>query len=388
MNRKLILLVLLSAVTLQACLGGLKKKDPEEEPAELTKLEDGVTIKSAWSTKLGGGAEHLSLGLKPASDGNRIFAASHSGVVSGLDLVTGKRDWSHDTDLALTAGPGYGDGLIIVGSADGDVVAIDAVTGERRWSQVVSGELLAVPVIYSGVVIVRAVNGKIFALEARNGALRWTVEQSVPRLSLRGNGQPAAARDRVIVGFDNGRVVALSLRDGADLWQAPLASGRGRTELDRMTDIDSNVVIVGEEVYVAGFQSRAALLMLGDGQAAWAEQLSSAGGLAADWTALYATSGDGHVYALERASGKRLWEQSGLLRRGLTGPTPFGEAVVVGDFEGFLHWLSARDGSIIGRARAGSARIAAQPLAVGERLIVQDEAGILHAFTMPQSSAP
>ena len=275
----------------------------------------------------------------------------------------------------------------MVGSADGNVVAVDAANGEERWAQSVSGELLAVPVIYGNTVILRSVSGQIFALESATGALRWTKEQPVPRLTLRGVGQPAAGADRVVVGFDNGRIIAYRLRDGAELWQAPLATARGRTELERLSDVDSNVLIIGEEVYVAGFQSRGALLLLNDGQAAWAEDLSSAGGLAADWTSLYTTSGDGKVYAIKRESGTQVWEQSSLLRRGLTGPTTFGEAVVVGDFEGYLHWLAATDGSIVGRTRAGKARIAAPPLAVGSRLFVQDEAGTLHAFAMPETQS-
>ncbi|MBT8131062.1 MAG: outer membrane protein assembly factor BamB [Gammaproteobacteria bacterium] len=388
MRKKLIVPVLVTLFVLQACIGGGKRKDVEQEPVELTKIENGVQMNKIWSARLGGGAKNLRLGLRPASDGTRIFAASHSGDVAGFDLVSGNRDWAVKTDIPLTGGPGYGDGLVVVGSEDGDVVAIDAVTGAQRWSQQVAGEILAVPVIYSGVVIIRTVNGRVYALEALNGSQRWVVEQPVPRLSLRGISQPAVARDRVVVGFDNGRVAALSLRNGADLWQAPLSTGRGRTELERLSDIDSNVIITGEEVYVAGYQSRAALVFLGDGRAAWAEDLSSAGGLAVGGSFLFSTGGDGQVIALSRENGAQQWQQDGLMRRGVTGPVFFANTVVVGDFEGYLHLLSPTSGSLIGRARAGSAAIVSPPLAVGERLFVQDEAGTLVAFRSPQVARP
>ncbi|MDH3589541.1 MAG: outer membrane protein assembly factor BamB [Gammaproteobacteria bacterium] len=384
MNFRLMVFTLLSLVALQGCLGG-NNKIADEQPIELERISGGLKIRSLWSSKLGGDAEHLALALAPSSDGTRVFAAAHEGRVSGFDIVTGKRDWEVNTKLKLTAGPGYGDGLVIVGSADGDVVALDAVNGTQLWTQSVAGELLAIPLIFGNTVILRTVNGQIFALDSNDGDLRWTAEQSVPRLSLRGVGQPAAGGDRVVVGFDNGRIVAFRLRDGAELWQAPLATSSGRTELERLSDVDSNVLVIGEEVYAAGFQSRGALLLLESGQAAWVQDLSSAGGLAADWTSLYTTTGDGSVYALKRETGAQVWQQNDLLRRGLTGPTPFGEAIVVGDFEGYLHWLAAGDGTIIGRARAGKAPIAAPPLAVGSRLFAQDEAGVLHAFALPQS---
>ncbi|MBT8137490.1 MAG: outer membrane protein assembly factor BamB [Gammaproteobacteria bacterium] len=386
MKLRLLVLALLALVALQGCLGGNRKKNPEEQPVELTAVSDGLQINRLWSAKLGGSAEHLALALAPASDGSRVYAASHGGTVSAFDIDTGNRQWSVDTKLALSAGPGYGDGMVVVGSADGDVLAFDTVTGGERWRQSVTGELLATPVVYGNVVILRSVNGVVYALDARDGKLRWNVAQSVPRLSLRGVGQPAAGGDRVIVGFDNGRVVAYRLRDGAELWQAPLATPSGRTELERLTDVDSNVLIVGEEVYVAGFQSRGALLQLTNGQAAWAEEMSSVGGLAADWNAVYSTGGDGSVFAVRRSNGLQVWQQDALLRRGITGPAVFGTSVVVGDFEGYLHWLRASDGAIIGRARAGKSPIAAPPLVAGERLFVQDEAGVLYAYAMPGSS--
>lgn len=381
MTRRLIFLVLLSVLTLQGCLGN-KKKDARDAPLELTRIENDLRIQKQWSVKLGRGAEHLSLGLRPVSDGTRIFAASHSGIVSGIDIVAGHRDWTTDTDLALSAGPGYGNSLVVVGSADGDIVALEASNGVVQWTRSVGGEVLATPVIHGGLVIVKSGDGSVHAMDALDGAMRWTVETSVPRLTLRGSGQPAAVGDRVIVGFDNGQVVALSLRDGADLWRAPLALGRGRTELERMSDVDSNVVTFGEEVYVAGFQSRAALLSAASGQPAWISDLSSAG-LDVGRAAMFSTSGNGTVSALDRATGTVVWEQKSLLHRGLTGPAVFGNAVVVGDFEGYLHWLSVDDGTLIARTKAGKASIVTAPMVVGNKLFVQDEAGLLHAFSMP-----
>ncbi len=376
----------LLALALQGCLFGGNKKDPDSLPMELPRIESAVKVENLWKARVGGGSEYLRLGLRPSSDGSRVFAASYDGTVSGFAVASGQRDWSIDTRLKLTAGPGYGDGLVVVGSADGDVVAIDAANGEERWRQAVASELLAVPLVAANTVILRGVNGSLHALSAADGKARWSVEQQVPRLSLRGIGQPGISGDVVIAGFDNGRVVAYRLRDGAELWQAPLALRRGRTELERLSDIDSDIVVLGEEAYVAGFQSRAALLRAGDGQAAWVVDVSSAHGLGIDWTGIYATDGDSRVFSLSRSNGELRWEQAGLLRRGLTGPTAFGNSVVVGDFEGYLHWLSASDGTLTGRVRAGKARIVASPLAVGNRLFVQDEAGMLHTFALPETS--
>ncbi len=380
------LFLLLCALTLvQACVFG-GRKDESREPVKLPVLQDPMQVRQLWSARVGREAEQLRLGLRPASDGTRVFAASHDGNLSGFDLVTGARDWRVETSLPLSAGPGYGQGLVVVASGEGDVIAVEAVDGVERWRTNVRGEMLAQPVIASGTVVVRTVNGKLIALDADSGKQRWAYEQTVPRLSLRGNASPAIAADRVVAGFDNGRLVAIRLADGVELWQAPLASQRGKTELERLADLDSDIVILGEEVYAAGFQSRAALVTLMDGQGVWTQDVSSAGGIAVDWTGVYVTAGNGVVQALDRARGTPVWLSEALLRRGVSGPEAFGEAIVVGDYEGYLHWLSTKDGRLTARTRAGKAAIVTPPLAVGERLLVQDEAGTLYAFALPAAT--
>lgn len=383
MNHKLLIFALAATLVLQGCVFG-GRKDDSDKPAELQPLATKTKVQKLWSARIGGDAKNLRLGLRPASDGTRVFAAAYDGAVSGFDLVTGRRDWRTDTDARLSAGPGYGDGLVVVGSVEGDVIALEADNGAQRWRTFLKGEILAAPAIGAGTVVLRTVNGGLVALEASTGAVRWRYEQPVPRLSLRGNARPAIGMGQVIAGFDNGRIVSIRLSDGVEVWQAPLAIQRGRTELERLADIDSDVVITGEEIFVAGFQSRAAMISLTAGRPVWAEELSSAGGIAVDWTGLYATAADGVVQALDRKTGAAQWTQDALVRRRVSGPEAFGEAIVVGDFDGYLHWLSSQDGKIVARARAGNAAIVAAPMAVGDRLFVQDESGTLHAFGLPR----
>lgn len=382
-----VIVILCLASLLGACSLPGKRDRAAEQPVELAAIDNALKVRKLWSARAGGDAERLRLGLRPASDGTRVFVASRDGAVSGLDLVSGQRDWKAETALALSGGPGYGEGLVVVGSEEGQVVALESVDGAERWRARAPGEILVAPVISRNTVVVRTVSGDLVAFNALTGQRKWRHTQQVPRLTLRGTGQPAVGGDRVVAGFDNGRLVAIRLTDGVELWQAPLAIQRGRTELERLSDIDSNVVIINEEVYAAGYQSRAALLTLQEGQPLWAEEISSVGQLAVDWTGVYSTAGDGTVQALDRATGKPLWSQQGLLRRKLTGPEAFGNAVVVADFEGYLHWLSVDDGALVARVRAGKSAIVTAPLAVGDRLVVQDEAGAVHAFALPDPGA-
>jgi outer membrane protein assembly factor BamB len=218
------------------------------------------------------------------------------------------------------------------------------------------------------------------ALNAADGTEAWMVEDVVPRLTLRGTSAPVRAGDVVIGGFDSGRIMAVALASGDILWQAQVSSPRGRTELERIADIDAAVRVAGEEIYAIGYQGRVAMVALDTGQVWWARDLSSYRGIGLDDDQLYVATSDGDVVALRRRDGGTVWEQTGLKRRALSTPVTHAGAVVVGDFEGYLHWMDRGSGRFVARHRLGSTRIAATPLVIGDRLFVMDEGGKIAAY--------
>jgi len=222
------------------------------------------------------------LGLGPALDNGVVFAAStHKGEVLAVALGTGKQIWIKKLKLPLSAGPAAGFGMVVVGSSKGMVIALDAATGAERWRTHVNSELLSAPAIGESVVVMRSVDGRLHGFNSGTGKELWQVEQQVPRLSLRGTAIPIIAKELAISGFDNGKVMAVSLATGDTVWDTALASPHGRTELDRLIDVDSAVRVVGDDVFAAGFQGRTAMLALDSGQIWWAHDMSSYRGLAA-----------------------------------------------------------------------------------------------------------
>ena len=330
---------------------------------------------------MGGDGEVLRLTLGVEGRGDTVYAAGRDGDVRALDAASGKARWTTDTGLELSAGPGVGEDIVVVGTSDGELVALDRATGKQRWKTKVPGEILAPPLVTRERVLVRSVEGRLRALSATDGKVLWLVEDVVPRLSLRGTATPVAADESVAVtGFDTGKVMAVTLDKGETLWQLQLATPTGRTELDRLSDVDSAVQISGKDVYAVGYQGRVAMLSLDNGQMWWSRDMSSYRGLALDEDQVYVATSEGSVVALRRRDGAVVWEQNALARRGLSAPAVVGTAVAVGDFEGYLHFLDRSTGKFVARERPGSERIAAPPLVMGDRLFVVDEGGRLEAF--------
>jgi outer membrane protein assembly factor BamB len=361
---------------------GCSKDKDVEAPAQLVKFPTTLPVNKLWSEGVGGGKKQLKLrlGLGPVVDNGVVFAASHQGEVLAASLDTGRHIWVKKLKLPISAGPGAGSGMVVVGTSKGTVVALDGATGRELWRSRVNSELLSAPAISEKVVVMRSVDGRLRGFDAHDGKELWSVEQQVPRLSLRGTAIPVIAKEVAISGFDNGKVMAVSLSSGDTVWDTALASPHGRTELDRLVDIDSSVRTVGDNVFAVGFQGRSAMLAVDSGQVWWAHDMSSYRGLAVDDDNLYVTQSDGIVVALRQRDGSELWRNQKLKFRRLSTPVLTSTAVVIADFQGYVHWLDKTTGELVSRQRISKERVTNSPVAVGETVVVLTDGGKLAAF--------
>ncbi len=357
--------------------------DNSEPPAKLASFDRQVDLKKVWSRSTGKGTDEQFIKLVPTVAGERVYVADRSGTVSAVELETGKVVWQKKTDIAISAGTGVGEGLALVGSSEGDLVALDMESGEIRWRTEVSSEVLSVPQVYEGVVIVQTVDGNLAGLDADSGKDLWIHDRSVPVLTLRGTSTPLVADGVVLAGFANGKMAALETQSGREIWEAAVAIPHGRTELQRIVDLDADPVVRLGVLYVASYQGRLVAINLQDGHVLWNREMSSYAGLDVDSHQVYVSDTDSEVWALDRRSGGSLWKQGALRRRALTGPVIIGDYVGVGDFEGYLHLLTRLDGSIAGRVRVDSDGIAATPIAIfGDRLLVLGAGGTLALYQL------
>lgn len=363
-------------------------KDNSEPPTPLTEVTAKIDVTQRWSHSVGRGSEDKRLGLRPAVAGDVAYAAGRNGDVEALDLATGKTKWRTETDAAVSAGPGYGDGLVLLGTTDARVLALRADNGEKVWEVPVSSEVLASPQSEDGVTVVHTIDGRVAGLSANDGKRLWIYDRNAPVLTLRGTSSPALDRGVAVAGFDSGQVAALALRDGRALWERSIAIPSGRSELERLVDIDADPVIADGVVYVTTFQGRIAALSLDSGQLLWAREMSSYAGLAVGPTQLFVTDDTGQVWALDRRTGATFWKQDKLRYRDVTRPAAIGDYVVVGDYEGYLHWLSQDDGRLLARSRADDSGISAPPLAVAGELLVLANNGELSAWQVKNGAKP
>jgi len=371
--------VLAVALLAVGCSSNSKKELP---PAELTKFTEEVVLKKQWSRSIGDGQGESFNMLVPAIENDRIYAADVTGVVMALDRMNGDVIWKKDLDLPVSGAVGVGYGLVMLGTLKGEVIAMDASTGEEKWRARVTSEVLAPPATNGDVVVVQTQDDRVIGLDASTGDRRWIYESTPAVLTLRGTGAPIVTNRLAVAGLSTGKVVALDTQNGVPVWEQRVAVPQGRSELDRVVDIDGGLLLSGGVLYVASYQGRVAGLELESGRVLWQRDASSYAGVAQGFGNVYVSLASGTVEGIDERSSSALWSNDSLARRQLSAPEVFSSYVAVGDLEGYLHLLSQVDGRFVGRERIDSDGLRARPLVVGDMIYVFGNSGKLEALTI------
>jgi outer membrane protein assembly factor BamB len=356
------------------------KDDDPDAPAELVDFEPTLNVGKVWSTGIGKGLDKAGRQLRPVHSAGSLYAADYKGLLVAINAMSGDKRWEIKTKLPFTGGPGISGNLLLMGTENGEVFAFDSSTGTQLWSANVTSEVLAAPVEDDGIVVVRCIDGRVFGLDSDTGRRIWIYDHNVPLLTLRGNAPLLLRAGVVFVGYDGGQVVALRLDDGSLMWEQTLVTTEGRTELERLSDIDGQLVFIASDLLVSSYKNRLASLAADSGRLLWFKDIPSATGVSVDRINLTISDSEGNVWLLDRRNGAESWKHDQLLRRGLTRPVFYGSFIVVGDFKGYLHWINKSNGQFAAREKVGGKGFSGPPLVVGNTLYVMTKKGELTAF--------
>jgi outer membrane protein assembly factor BamB len=361
-----------AALILSGCSGSSGPK-----PASLPDLVNPRPVQVLWTASVGGAERFI---FYPALAGDAIYAAARDGAVVRLDAKTGKEVWRISLGTSLSAGAGAGGSTVAFATEEGEVIALDAADGKERWRARVSSEVIAAPTVGSGLVLVRSVDNRVFAFGELDGKRRWVYQRSPTSLMVRSPAGIAIEGDTAFLGVPGGRLVALALSNGGVRWEATVAIPKGATELERVTDVVGYPAVQGREVCVAAYQGRVACFEAASGRQLWARDLSVLNGVSLDARYAYVSDEKGAVHALDRSNGRAIWKQDRLSLRQLSQPLPVGAAAAVGDFEGYVHFLSRDSGAFVARYSTGGGAVRASPLPLPNGFLVQTANGGLYAL--------
>jgi outer membrane protein assembly factor BamB len=344
---RLIITILLSLFFMAACSSGPKYAI---DPPDYVKPK--IKIATQWVSHAGEKHARQQNQLPLTVVGKKIYLANAEGDVGAMDLISGKVLWQKalthsESKERIAAGPAYSDGIIVLADNKAEVFALKDGSGKELWRQKVSSEVLSKPVISGDKVFVQTVDGKVFALAKDSGKKLWVESREIPPLTLRGNSRPVVVKDKLLVGFSTGELVAYNTETGKVSWETAIAVPKGRTDLERIVDIDGLFTVNDDIIYVVSYQGKIAAIAVDDGRLIWSRDMSSYTGVSADKQQIYVTDEKGYIWGLDKNSGATLWRQEKLADRNLTAPTVLGNTVVVADVGGYIFWLSKEDGDIL-----------------------------------------
>jgi outer membrane protein assembly factor BamB len=394
-NKKLLAVALLTT-GLFSC-SSTDEDEEKGEPAELVEIVEQFQPKVVWEHSVGDGVGDFFSQLKPVVAYDKVFTSSRNGDTYAFELESGKQVWhvdlsdiegekgffSNSTSAQISGGPITGINRVFLGSENGIVYALDAESGDLAWQGKVKGEVIAAPAFDQGTLVVNSSSGIMKAFNASTGDDAWTIEQEVPPLSLRGISAPTAVAGGAIIGTASGTLTVYILSNGQQGWVAEVGEATGSTELERVIDVDAAPVVYDDKVYAISARGNLMAIDLRSGRTLWKRQYSSFQSVAISGNTLFLTDIKGHVYAVDRLNGLEKWSQLALTNRGVTGPTTVGDYVVVGDFEGYLHWISQSSGEIVARHHVDGSGIYRAPTTHNDLIFVQSRDGDLEAIKTP-----
>ena len=356
--------------------------DEIDPPTPLVNIPVEAGLIRQWSVNVGSGQGSNYTEITPSIDSGVIYAASEDGVVVAIEISTGNSLWSTRVEGVITGGVGSAEGLVMIATENAEVVVLDQADGVVKWQHAVSSEVLSAPQTNGDVVVAQTVDDKLVALDFDDGEQRWIYETTQPALTLRGSSKPVIAADAVIAGFSNGTLVSVSAEDGVYLWEERVAVPEGEYDIDRVIDVDGDLLLDGGRILAASYQGNLMAFEVTSGRIVWGMEASSYHGLAQGFGNIYYCDDQSQVFAIRDNSEDIVWENSDLINREITAPTVVGNYIAVADYEGYVHLLSQIDGRIVGRVLADNDGVRANLLANNGHLYVFGNSGRLTAYQL------
>lgn len=365
----------LAAVALLSGCSLFSSKKEVNPPAPLVEFKPTLRTSTVWTASVGKAGNFQ---FSPVFANDSIFAASADGNVVRLNAATGQSIWRVSAG-SLTAGVGSDGNVVAVVGEKGLVQAFDA-NGKSLWKASAPTEVLSAPAVGYGLVVVRSIDNRVTAFDAENGTRRWSILRPLPTLTLRT--APGIVLDALTayVALPGGRLAALALNNGAPRWEVAVGDPRGTTELERIADVSGVPALGVRDVCAVAYQGRIGCFDVGNGNVRWGKEFSSDSGVTVDDRYAFSADDKGGVTEFARDTGASMWRNTKLSYRRLSAPIAVGKAVAVGDYQGYIHFLSRDDGSLVSRASTDGSPIQVTPIAAGQNVVFQTQAGTVVAL--------
>ena len=359
-------------------------KDKAESliPAKLVDFDATTKLEKVWSVSAGSGQDKRYSRFVPIVLGDAVYVADSKGQVFAYNKESGKRLWKVKLDVRTGGALGGHGTVLLLGTYDAEVIALSVLDGAEIWRADASSEILAPPAANDDVAVAQTIDGRVFGYDILTGKNLWSYDHSTPVLTLRGTATPVISGTQVVVAFDNGQLISLAAADGSLAWDARVSQPKGRTELERIVDIDGTPLVEGGLVYAGNYQGNIAAFARAKGRMLWRQELSTHQSLVASSGKIFASAEDSSVAAYDASSGALLWNNKELFLRNVGAPAVIDDYIAVIDKKGYLHLMQQSDGAFAYRFKPKGDGFRSPIVSSNDQIIVLSDDGALTSYRL------
>jgi outer membrane protein assembly factor BamB len=365
-----------TTMTFLVLAGCASTEKPKPTPLEAVSSPQ-LPGRQLWKQSIG----DVGFPLAVAVHGTSLTVADDGGHLFSFEADTGRELWRASVGDKLSAGVG-GDGRIsAVVSRDNELIVLDG--GKPAWRKRLSSRVVTSPLVAGERVFVLGIDRSVQAFDAFDGRKLWTYQKASDALTLAQPGVLMPFKDTLLVG-QGSRLVGLDPTLGTVRWDPSLATPRGTNEVERLADLVGPAARTGDMVCARAFQAAVACVNAERGSLLWSRNAVGTDGVAVDEQLVFGADASDRATAWRISDGSVAWTLERLLYRGLTAPlfvqAGTAGAFVVGDSEGFVHWLSRDGGTTLLRMPTDGEPIRVTPVKVGVITVVVTAEGGVFAF--------
>jgi outer membrane protein assembly factor BamB len=361
----------LAALACTALLVACSSDKPKPTPLE--SVAPKIAGRQVWQAKLTG----VQFPLVVAARDGSFTVAGDDGTVLSLEVATGRELWRVQVGSGVAAGVGTDGRFTSVVTRGHEVVTIEQ--GRVLWKAKLSGRVMTAPLVAGERVFVMGVDRAVHAFDATDGKKLWVLQRPGDALTLGQAGVVSAVRDTLVVG-QGPRMTGVDPSRGTVRWEASVANPRGTNEVERLADLVGPAARVGNALCARAFQATVGCVDAVRGSLMWSRNASGSQSIGADDRVVVAGDGSDRLSGWRQGTGELLWTNERLLFRGLSGVLVAGRTAVVGDAQGFVHFLDREDGQPLLRLSTDGSGVVGAPVVQGATMLVVTRAGGLYAF--------
>jgi outer membrane protein assembly factor BamB len=288
-----------------------------------------ISVKLLWSTNVGQERSFKTGVLQPVFFNNNSYIIDSEGLITSIDLSSGKVKWVHDLDLDVSSGLSLHNNMLFFGTNDGKYYGykIDKLASSYEFFDKLDitslfqkssvepdllvqllSEVSSPGLGIDNLIFIKLDDGNSVAINIEDSKVEWKYKGRNVPLSMKGSGAIANLNSNLFIARDDGNLISLKKDTGKLNWIISISPRSGRNELESLRDVEMTPFVKDGAVFVGSFQGNLISVDAFNGNLIWSKPMSVLSNIYVDEGNVYVADSKGYIFSLDRFSGFTKWK--------------------------------------------------------------------------------